>query len=135
MYGQVHYFVPEWDSGMLGSTDSGEMEKQLQNLGLDVISKNLPHRYFTVGRKAKVPVTSQNCTIPCREAPLHKVHDLEIENDTTVSFHQCYFTYKPDTKEWYLQDGKLDLNTTGNKKSSSNGTWLYLHKPRRIESG
>ena len=67
---------------------------------------------------------------------LHKVHDLEIENDSTVSFHQCYFSYKPSTKEWKLQDGKLDLNSNvPDKKGSSNGTWLYIHKPHKIESG
>jgi len=96
-----------------------------------------------VGRKAKVQTPygngadqSQIPSLPNAGGPLHKVHDLEIENDSTVSFHQCYFSYKPTTKEWCLQDGKLDLqNPNPSKKGSSNGTWLYLHKPHSIENG
>ena len=45
-----------------------------------------------------------------KQKTLHKTHDFIIEDDITVSQNHCYFTYKPDTKQWFLMDGKLDTD-------------------------
>jgi|TARA_B110000285_G_C15037469_1_gene570098 hypothetical protein len=47
--------------------------------------------------------------------------------------NQCYFTYKPKEKKWFVSDGKYD--PCGAKKGSSNGTWLFVNEARTIESG
>lgn len=84
---------------------------------------------------------------------MYQVHDIEIPNDSTISSNQCYFIYNPIDRDWFVNDGKLDIqnvNTTqtnnqsfqnletskSEKKAnaSSNGTWLFLDQPKTIES-
>lgn len=40
---------------------------------------------------------------------MHRIHDIEIPNDSTISSNQCYFVYSPKGRDWYLNDGKLDI--------------------------
>ena len=70
-------------------------------MDLTPLEKALTNRIFTLGRKQK--------------SGMMKTHDVEVEGDVTVSSHQCYFAYVPESKCWYVQDGHTVPDDSGCK--------------------
>ena len=102
--GQVKYLVPNYQGGTNSFSSS---------IDLPSLEQSLPLRYFSLGRKS----TQQN---------LHESHDLEIQNDSSISQNHCYFSYSPSSKGWSVTDGCLAQPHT----ASSNGTWVFVSEPR-----
>jgi hypothetical protein len=93
---------------------SVEVESNTQALILEVAFGNEETKIKTFSKDHKLVKIGRN-----------RDNDIQLENYAYSRIHSTFF-YNPADESWYVQDGIEN-------RTSTNGTWIYLDWPWKIE--